>query len=64
MVLVRLARQKREFLFASPIGLAMLGLARAPLAPPLVVLFQELPNLSVFVGTGLPLDKLLPLFRH
>ena len=52
------------WLFASPIGLGMLGLETPPAAPATSDLFKALPNLSVFAGAGLGRDKLVPLFRH
>jgi hypothetical protein len=42
----------------------MLGLAPVPRVDPLATDLRVLPNLSVFAGAGLPLEKLVPLFRH
>ena len=50
--------------FASPTGLAMLGLGPPPPAPDLATVFQVQPDLSVFAGAGLGWETLVPLFRH
>ncbi|MBV8384401.1 MAG: hypothetical protein JOZ63_17470 [Planctomycetaceae bacterium] len=50
--------------FASPTGLAMLGLGPQPPAPDLATVFQVQPDLSVFAGAGLSWETLVPLFRH
>jgi hypothetical protein len=50
--------------FASPTGLAMLGLGPPPLAPELATVFRVQPDLSVFAGAGLGWETLVPLFRH
>jgi hypothetical protein len=50
--------------FASPTGLAMLGLGPQPPAPDLATVFQVQPDLSVFAGAGLGWETLVPLFRH
>jgi hypothetical protein len=50
--------------FASPTGLAMLGLGPPPLAPELATVFRVQPDLSVFAGSGLGRETLVPLFRH
>ena len=60
-------RDKKErdaWVFASPVGLAMLGLAQPPPAPELAPVFKVQADLSIFAGAGLALDKLVPLFRH
>jgi hypothetical protein len=56
--------KKTGWWFASPIGLAMLGLAPPPSAPELATLFKTQPDLSVFAGAGLAWEKLVPLFRY
>ncbi len=50
--------------FASPTGLAMLGLGPPPAAPELATVFKAQPDLSVFAGAGLAWEKLVPLFQH
>jgi hypothetical protein len=50
--------------FASPTGLAMLGLGPQPRAPDLATVFTAQPDLSVFAGAGLSWETLVPLFRH
>jgi hypothetical protein len=50
--------------FASPTGLAMLGLGPPPLAPELATVFRVQPDLSVFAGAGLGWETLVALFRH
>jgi hypothetical protein len=50
--------------FASPTGLAMLGLGPQPPASHLATVFQAQPDLSVFAGAGLGWETLVPLFRH
>jgi hypothetical protein len=58
--------EKKEtgWFFASPIGLAMMGLGPSLAAPELATVFQVQPDLSVFAGAGLAREKLVPLFRH
>jgi hypothetical protein len=56
--------EKTGWYFASPIGLAMLGLQPLPPAPELATVFKALPNLSVFAGAGLAWETLVPLFRY
>jgi hypothetical protein len=56
--------KKTGWFFASPIGLAMLGLGPALPAPELVKVFKVQPDLSVFAGAGLAWEKLVPLFRY
>ena len=56
--------QKTGWFFASPIGLAMLGLGPALPAPELAEVFKVQPDLSVFAGAGLAWETLVPLFRH
>jgi hypothetical protein len=50
--------------YASPIGLAMLGLEPPPPTPDLATVFKAQPDLSVFAGAGLAREKLVPLFRY
>jgi hypothetical protein len=50
--------------FASPTGLAMLGLGPPPPMPDLATVFRVQPDLSVFAGAGLGREALVPLFRH
>jgi hypothetical protein len=50
--------------FASPTGLAMLGLGPPPPMPELATVFKAQPDLSVFAGAGLGREALVPLFRH
>ena len=56
--------EKTGWWFASPTGLAMLGLGPPPPAPELATVFQVQPDLSVFAGAGLGWETLVPLFRH
>jgi len=56
--------QGTGWLVPSPLGLAMLGLDPVPPAPRLPDLLKAQSDLSVFAGSGLPLDRLVPLFRH
>jgi hypothetical protein len=56
--------KKIGWFFASPIGLAMLGLGPSLSAPDLALVFKVQPDLSVFAGAGLAWEKLVPLFRH
>lgn len=56
--------EKTGWFFASPIGLAMLGLGPSLSAPELAMVFKVQPDLSVFAGAGLAWEKLVPLFRH
>lgn len=51
------------WVFPSPLGLGMLGLAPVPQAPPLATDLKALPNNCVFAGAGLAMDRLVPLFR-
>jgi hypothetical protein len=55
---------KRAWFFASPIGLAMLGLGPSLPAPELAMVFKVQPDLSVFAGAGLAWETLVPLFRY
>jgi hypothetical protein len=57
-------KMKTAWFFASPIGLAMLGLGPSPPAPELATVFKVQPDLSVFAGAGLAWRKLVPLFRY
>ena len=50
--------------FASPIGLAMLGLGPPLPMPDLATVFRVQPDLSVFAGAGRGRETLVPLFRH
>jgi hypothetical protein len=50
--------------FASPTGLAMLGLGPPTPMPELAMVFKAQPDLSVFAGAGLGRETLVPLFRH
>jgi hypothetical protein len=56
--------EKTGWWFASPTGLAMLGLGPPPPVPDLATVFQAQPDLSVFAGAGLGWETLVPLFRH
>jgi hypothetical protein len=56
--------EKTGWWFASPTGLAMLGLGPPPVAPELATVFRVQPDLSVFAGAGLGRESLVPLFRH
>jgi len=56
--------EKTGWSYASPIGLAMLGLERPLPTPDLATVFKAQPDLSVFAGAGLAWEKLVPLFRH
>jgi len=56
--------EKTGWFFASPIGLAMLGLGPSLSAPELAMVFKVQTDLSVFAGAGLAWEKLVPLFRH
>src|SRR5262249_8441904 len=53
-----------DWVFASPIGLAMLGLEPPPRAPELATGFEARPDLSVVAGAGLPVETRVPLFRY
>jgi hypothetical protein len=55
--------EKKIWLMASPIGLAMVGLRKPLPAPKLASAFKVQSDLSVFAGAGLPHRKLLPFFR-
>jgi hypothetical protein len=57
-------KDKTGWFFASPIGLAMLGLGPSLPAPELATVFQVQPDLSVFAGAGLAWETLVPLFRY
>jgi hypothetical protein len=50
--------------FASPTGLAMLGLGPPPPMPELATVLKVQPDLSVFAGAGLGRETLVPLFRR
>jgi hypothetical protein len=56
--------EKTGWWFASPTGLAMLGLGPPPPVPELATVFKAQPDLSVFAGAGLGWETLVPLFRH
>ena len=56
--------KKQGWFFASPIGLAMLGLGPALPAPELATVFKAQPDLSVLAGAGLAWETLVPLFRY
>jgi hypothetical protein len=56
--------EKTGWWFASPTGLAMLGLGPPARAPDLARVFAAQPDLSVFAGAGLGWETLVPLFRH
>jgi len=56
--------EKTGWWFASPTGLAMLGLGPPLPMPDLATLFQAQPDLSVFAGAGLSWETLVPLFRY
>jgi hypothetical protein len=55
---------KTGWFFASPIGLAMLGLGPSLHAPELAMVFKVQPDLSVFAGAGRAWETLVPLFRY
>ena len=57
-------KKKTGWFFASPIGLAMLGLGPSLPAPELATVFKVQPDLSVFAGAGLAWETLVPLFRY
>ena len=57
-------KTKTAWFFASPIGVAMLGLEPSPPAPELATVFKVQADLSVFAGAGLAWRKLVPLFRY
>lgn len=57
-------KKKTGWFFASPIGLAMLGLGPSLPAPELATVFKVQPDLSVFAGAGLGWETLVPLFRY
>ena len=54
----------KGWFYASPTGLAMLGLGPTLSAPELAKIFKVQADLSVFAGAGLAWEKLVPLFRH
>ena len=56
--------EKTSWYYASPIGLAMLGLESPPPTPDLATVFKVQPDLSVFAGAGLVRETLVPLFRY
>ncbi|WP_422928725.1 hypothetical protein [Singulisphaera sp. PoT] len=60
----KLKAKDPESFFASPNGLAMLGLGPSLPAPVFATTFVVQPDLSVFAGAGLPWETLVPLFRH
>ncbi len=55
---------KTGWVFASPVGLGMLGLASPPKLPQLPDTFKATSSLGVDAGVGLPHEKLVPLFRY
>jgi hypothetical protein len=55
---------KTGWFFASPIGLAMLGIGPSLPTPELAMVFKVQPDLSVFAGAGLAWETLVPLFRY
>ena len=57
-------RNRREWFFPSPMGLAMLGLAKMPPVSKLPMDLKVLPNNSVFAGAGQEMDGLACLFRY
>jgi hypothetical protein len=57
-------KDKTGWFFASPVGLAMLGLGPSLPAPELATVFRVQPDLSVFAGAGLAWEMLVPLFRY
>jgi hypothetical protein len=57
-------REQAGWIFASPVGLGLLGLEAVPPAPDLSTVFRAQPDLSVFAGAGLGWETLVPLFRH
>lgn len=60
----RAEHEKTGWYYASPIGLAMLGLESPLPTPDLATVFKAQPDLSVFAGAGLAREKLVPLFRY
>ena len=57
-------KAKTGWIFASPVGLGMLGLEPPPEPPKLADTFKATSSLTVHAGAGLPRKKLVPLFRH
>jgi hypothetical protein len=57
-------KDKTAWCFASPTGLAMLGLEPSLPTPELANVFKVQPDLSVFAGAGLAWETLVPLFRY
>jgi hypothetical protein len=55
--------KKTAWVFASPTGLEMLGLGKSLPMPELATTFTASSNNHVYAGAGLPVAKLLPLFR-
>jgi hypothetical protein len=58
------APKETGWFFASPVGLAMLGLGPSLAPPELDLSFKVQSDLSVFAGAGLAWEKLVPLFRY
>jgi hypothetical protein len=57
-------KDKTAWFFASPAGLAVLGLGPSLPTPELAMVFKVQPDLSVFAGAGLAWETLVPLFRY
>ncbi len=57
-------KEKIGWIFASPIGLGMLGLESPPPPPQLPDTLKATSSLNIYAGSGLPRKKLVPLFRY
>lgn len=57
-------KDRTAWVYASPTGLGMLGLAKIPPVAPLSTDLKVLPNHCIFAGAGLEMDKLECLFRY
>ena len=57
-------QQEIDWFFLSRTGRAILGIDSAPPRPLKAEDFRVLPNLCVFAGADLPVEKLIPLFRY
>lgn len=53
----------KNWFYVSDIARVMLGVERPPKIDPLPTDLKVLPDLSVFAGSGLPFDRLIPFFR-
>ncbi len=56
--------ERTVWIFASPMGLGMLGLEPLPPPPKLNNTFKALPDLNIVAGAGRAQQTLVPLFRH